>query len=108
MTAIRVFTDEDVYGSVAVALCRAGIEALSTPKAGRLSESDESQLDWATQQGRVIVTFNVAHFANLHATWLNNGRHHAGVIVSQQRSIGEVVRRVCHLASQLSAEMMRD
>jgi hypothetical protein len=31
MTAIRFFTDEDVYGSVAPALRRAGRDALSTP-----------------------------------------------------------------------------
>jgi hypothetical protein len=44
MTAIRFFTDEDVYGSVAGALRRVGYVAVSTPEMGRLRESDESQL----------------------------------------------------------------
>jgi hypothetical protein len=34
---------------------------ISTPEAGRLSESDESQLQWAARQGRVLVSFKVSH-----------------------------------------------
>ncbi|MCI0333081.1 MAG: DUF5615 family PIN-like protein [Planctomycetes bacterium] len=57
MSAVRFFTDEDVYGSIAAALRRAGFDAISTPEAGRLHESDESQLLWAADQGYAIVTF---------------------------------------------------
>jgi hypothetical protein len=82
MTAIRFFTDEDVYGSVAGALRRAGYDAVSTPEAGRLRESDESQLHWAATEGRALVTFNVGHFAAQHAEWMRCGLYHAGIIVS--------------------------
>jgi len=61
MSAPRFFTDEDVYSGVAVGLRKAGLDAISTPEAGRLGESDESQLAWAAQERRVLVTFNVAH-----------------------------------------------
>ncbi len=108
MAAIRFFTDEDVYGAIAVALRRARIDACSTPEVGRRGQSDESQLEWASAQGRVFVTFNVAHFAKLHACWLRQGRHHAGIIVSSQRSIGEVVRRLLHLSSRIDSESMHD
>ena len=108
MTAIRLLTDEDVYGSIAAALCRAGFDAVSTPDAGRLGESDESQLLWAASQGRVLVTFNVAHFAGLHASWLRRDRHHAGIVVTYQRPIGDVLRRLLHLANSLDSEAMCD
>jgi hypothetical protein len=108
MAAIRFFTDEDVYGAIAAALRRARIDARSTPEAGRGGLSDESQLEWALAQGRVIMTFNVAHFADLHSTWLQQGRHHAGIIVSSQRPIGDVVRRLLHLSGELDSESMRD
>jgi len=68
MIAIRFFTDEDVYGVIAVALRAAGYDARSAPESGRRGESDESQLEWAGNEGRVLVTFNVSHFANLHTT----------------------------------------
>ena len=108
MTAIRLFTDEDVYGAIAPALRRACFDAVSTPEASRLRESDESQLLWSTNEGRVLVTFNVAHFAGMHAAWLRSGCHHAGIAVSVQRPIGDVLRRLLHLANKLDADAMRD
>ena len=108
MTAIRFFMDEDVYGAVAPALRRASIDALSTREAGRGGESDESQLDWASKENRALFTFNVAHFTALHAARIAQGRHHAGIIVSSQRPVGEVIRRLLRLASALEAEAMRD
>lgn len=108
MTAMRFFMDEDVYGAVALALRRAGIDAISTTETGRVGESDESQLDWASDAERVIVTFNVGHFADLHAGRLAQGRRHAGIVVSSQRPIGEVLRRLLHLARALDAEAMCD
>lgn len=108
MTTIRFFTDEDVYGAIALALSKAGIDVVSTPKVGRLGETDESQLTWASNEGRTLVTFNVAHFAYLHADWAKQGRHHAGIIVSTQRPIGDLLRRLRHLADALDADTMRD
>ena len=49
--------DEDVYGAVAPALRRAAIDALSTTEAGRVGESDESQLDWASNENRTWAPF---------------------------------------------------
>jgi hypothetical protein len=108
MAAIRFFTDEDVYGAIAAALRRARIDVCSTPQVSRRGQSDESQLEWASAEGRVFFTFNVAHFAGLHAAWLRQGRHHAGVVVSSQRPIGDAVRRLLHLSGELDAESMRD
>jgi hypothetical protein len=108
MANIRFFTDEDVYEAVATALRRTRIDACSTPEVGRSGQSDQSQLEWASAEGRVMVTFNVAHFAALHAIWLRQGRHHSGIIVSAQRPIGDVVRRLLHLSGTLDRESMRD
>ena len=104
MSLIRFFTDEDVYGAVAVELRRKGYDAVSTPETGRNRESDESQLNWAVQENRVFVTFNVAHFANLHSQYLSNGKHHFGIIVSGQLQLGEILR----LAQQRDADSMID
>ena len=108
MTSIRFFTDEDVYGAIAVQLRAAGFDAVSTPDVDRLGELDKSQLEWAAQEDRVFVTFNVTHFAQLHYQWMTISRHHAGVIVSRQRPIGAVMRRLLHLARTLDADGMQD
>jgi hypothetical protein len=108
MPPIRFFTDEDVYGSLAPKLRDTGFDAVSTPEVNRLGESDASQLEWAAQEGRVFLTFNVGHFARLHHEWLIGARHHAGVIVSSQRPIGDLLRRVLALASALTPDEMQD
>ncbi|MBS0211051.1 MAG: DUF5615 family PIN-like protein [Planctomycetes bacterium] len=108
MSAIKFFTDEDVYGAIAVALRRAGFDAISTSEARRLGTSDADQLDWATNEGRVLVTFNVADFAQLHADWLARGQHHAGIAVSSQRHIGDLARRLLHFGNTVAAEAMID
>ena len=108
MSRIRFFTDEDVYSAVAQGLHQAGWDALSTPQAGRLAESDESQLHFAASEGRVLVTFNVAHFVQLHSAWLSANEHHAGIVVSSQRPVGDTLRRLLALAAALDAATMRD
>lgn len=108
MSKPAFFTDEDLYASVAVALRKSGFDAVSTPDADRLGESDDSQLAWAAAQDRVLVTFNVAHFSALHSNWMCNDRHHAGILVSSQRSIGDTVRRILHLAGTVDATEMLD
>lgn len=108
MTAATFFTDEDVYAAVATALRKAGLDAVSTPDAGRRGEADVSQLAWAAEKGRVLVTFNVAHFVALHAAWIQQSRHHADIVVSSQRPVGEVVRRLLQLARALDAEALRN
>jgi len=105
---ICFFTDEDIYAAVAPALRRLGHDALSTPESGRRGQSDESQLEWAALHDRAIVTFNVRHFAKLHRDWIDQGRHHAGIIVSSQRTIGDVIARLRRMAATLDAETLKD
>lgn len=76
MSAPKFFTDEDVYSGVAAGLRKAGLDAVSTPETGRLGESDESQLGWAAQEGRVLVSFNVVGWSIL-ATGRLKGRRGA-------------------------------
>ncbi len=108
MSQIRIFTDEDIYGATAPALRQVGIDAISTPEAGRIGQSDESQLEWAGDEGRALMSFNVAHFAHLHWVWIQGRRHHAGIIVSSQQPIGEFLGRLQRLAKKLDADAMRD
>lgn len=108
MSDIRLFTDEDVFGDLAVILRSHGFDAISTPEARRLSEPDPDQLSWCHANDRTIITFNVGHFAALHYDWLVTGKHHAGIIVSHQRPIGDLARRLLRLSRTLTAEEMVD
>ncbi|HEY5866338.1 MAG TPA: DUF5615 family PIN-like protein [Candidatus Tectomicrobia bacterium] len=108
MASIRFFTDEDVYSAIATQLQAAGFDAVSTPGVNRLGALDVCQLAWAAQEDRALVTFNVAHFAQLYYQWMASLRHHAGVIVSRQRPIGDIMRRLLRLGNTHTAADMQD
>jgi hypothetical protein len=65
-------------------------------------------LEWASTEGFAIVTFNVAHFAQLHREWLTSGRHHCGIVVSNQRPINILLKKLLNLARSLTREEMQD
>ena len=105
---IQVYTDEDMYGTLARALRERGYDALSTPEAENTGQTDDEQLRYAIAQQRAIVTFNVADFVQLHTEYLHANIAHCGIIVSKRVPIGEVVKRMLHLLNSLTADEMRN
>jgi predicted nuclease of predicted toxin-antitoxin system len=104
---LRLFFDEDVHAALAAALRKRGYDAVLALEEKRLSLSDESQLNFATQENRCLVTFNVGDFVRLHNRWIDEGREHAGIIVSKQLPVGESLRRLLALLQKESGESMR-
>lgn len=47
-------------------------------------------------------------FVQLHTQYLNSGRSHAGIIVSDQLGTGVILRRLLKLINDRSAEEMRN
>ena len=94
---IRLFTDEDVTWRVAANLEHLGYDVESTKRAKRGAQRipDYSQLKYAMQEGRAILTFNRADFEQLHHDWQARGWKHPGIIVSNQvPDLAELTRRV--------------
>src|SRR5437588_633736 len=94
---IRVYTDEDVDPAAAEQLGRQGYDALSCLEAGNHNQGlpDEWQLQFATDNGRAIVSYNVSHYATLDGLWKTSGREHYGMILlSRRMSIGELGRQL--------------
>ena len=55
MSQIRLYIDEDSGNlSLVESLRNSAVEVMTTSDANKLSSSDEKQLIWATEQGRVI------------------------------------------------------
>ena len=72
--AIRFYLDEHVAKAVAGGLRRRGIDVLTVHEAGLLSEPDETHLNRAAREGRVIFTQD-RDFLKLHG----DGASHAGI-----------------------------
>ena len=111
MSEIRLHLDEDVEAHALVQALRGrGVDVTTTSEAGLVETSDEAQLLWSTQVHRALLTYNAADFCRLHARFMEEGRHHAGIILAEQQrhSVGEMMRSVLRLAATLDAEAMTD
>jgi hypothetical protein len=109
MAQIRWYIDEDAMRNAFVGALRdAVVDVVTVADVDRLGATDAEQLAWATDQGRVLYTFNVKDFSLLHSQWLAHDKNHAGIVVvpRQRYSIGEQVRGLMNLADRCLAEDM--
>jgi hypothetical protein len=59
MSQVRLYLDEDTLRKAFVQTLREnGIDVVTVSDTNNLGRIDEEQLIWATEQGRVIYTFN--------------------------------------------------
>lgn len=72
---IRFHLDEHLAKLVAHALCQYGFDVTRPSEVGLLSADDPEQLEFATSEGRVLVTHD-DDFLRLHA----QGIDHAGIV----------------------------
>jgi predicted nuclease of predicted toxin-antitoxin system len=108
---IHLYLDEDAMRHSLVRALRArGVDVMTALDAGMIEREDREHLDYATQQGRVICTFNVGDFYRLHSEYAAQGKRHAGIILMQQQSlsVGEQMRRMLKLIANKSAEEMEN
>jgi hypothetical protein len=108
---IRLYVDEDAMARALVRGPRErGVDVTNVLDAGMSEQDDMAQLEYATERGRVLYTFNVGHFCQLHAQHLAQGKCHAGIIVvfRQCYAVGEQLRRLLQLISMKSAEEIRN
>jgi Domain of unknown function (DUF5615) len=108
---LALYFDEDSMSRALVAALRArGVDVLTALEADRIERPDEEHLEYATSQGRVLCSYNVADFNRLHTIYLQTARTHAGLILVRQQlySIGEQMRRLLRLMAARSPEAMRN
>jgi hypothetical protein len=105
---IALYADEDVHKAFAREIRRRGFDAVSADEEDQREVADEQQLEYATSLGRVILTHNREDYAPLHEKWLSEGREHAGIVLSTQIPLGEMIRRTLRFLDQVTADEMRN
>ena len=96
--------DEDVSVVLAAMLRARGFTVTTARDSGQLGRSDEDQLTFAADAGRLLLTHNRADFERLQRSWLEAGRSHSGIIIARRRLPVEVARRLGRLLVRLPAE----
>jgi predicted nuclease of predicted toxin-antitoxin system len=103
--AIRFFFDQHVAGAVVRGLRRRGVDVLTAHEAGRCGIPDPEQLQFATENERVVMTFDPDYLA-LH----RSGVQHAGIAwcPATQYTIGELVQLLYLLYMVTDRDAMRN
>jgi len=70
--------------------------------------TDIDQLAFAAGKGRSFFSYNRRHFAKIHYDWMKLKKSHAGMILSDQLTIGVVLRRLMRLYFSLNSDEMRN
>lgn len=78
---MKVYLDEDLSPSVALLLRQRGVDATSAHDVGNGQLQDRAQLEYATREGRAIVTRNVVDFLQLAHNAVATNTAHAGIVL---------------------------
>jgi hypothetical protein len=111
VSEIRLYIDEDSMDQSFLQALRArGVDVRTAFDDGMVGHADDEQLRWATSQQRVLYSFNVGDFFQLHTAVITVGETHAGIILVQQQrySVGDQMRAVLKVMAATSAEDMID
>ncbi len=87
----KLFFDEDVSAIVAARLRKAGWDLITAHSTHRCRETDDSQLEFAAAEGRVLVTRNHLDFLKIHTAWIEAGKSHHGIVISLWRPSADVM-----------------
>ena len=108
MDKIKVYSDEDLSIAVSRALQLRGFKAYTTVEQGNSNNADEEQLACAHAMQAVLLSHNVQDFPRIHYDWMRQGRHHSGIIIAKQITVGKILKSFLNMASTLSNEDMKD
>lgn len=78
---MKLYLDENLSPRIAELLRAHGLDAVSAHEAGNPQLADHAQLRYATSQGRVIVTCDVADFVALATELIAANADHAGIVL---------------------------
>lgn len=105
LESIRFLLDEHVPAAVAAGLRQKGIDTATVNELGRHGLSDAEQVQYALEQGWVLVTFDSDYL-----TMARNSVPHAGIVWCAERkhSIGQLVRTLALIHATLDKEAMQN
>jgi len=99
MPAPPAYLDECIDRPFCEDLRTRGFDLLTASDAGQLAATDATRLAYATRLGRVLITYNRAHFVRHHHEFRLRGLEHSGIIVLPQTP--PLSRRVLRAAMML-------
>jgi hypothetical protein len=97
--------------ALAEALRREGFEMMTPLEAGTHGADDVTHLQWASEHGFILLTFDKQTMVPLADKWVSQGLEHGGVIVCEQMpkdAVSVIVRRLKNVAQVHTNETLRN
>ncbi len=90
-----------------------GVDVITALEEGMIERGDQKHLEYAAKLQRVLYSFNVADFYDIHSRYLSDDREHAGLILArqprqQQFTVGEQLRRLLRLIAKVPADQIKN
>ena len=103
----RLYLDENFGQTFARILTSRGFDALTAQAAGMLGRSDREQLEFAADQGRCLLSQNIAHFVVVHGQFMRGGLDHAGILLVEHNPNAAFLASKCvrRLANETDASV---
>jgi len=108
---VKLALDHHCSPQIASRLRDFGHDAVTVAERGWETETDEALLAFCVDEQRALVTNNVADFAVIVRRWALEGRSHAGLVFTSDRTmprgsgcIGQYVRALDHLVQGLRGD----
>jgi predicted nuclease of predicted toxin-antitoxin system len=108
VTNLRLVLDEHINPLLAEILGERGYDAVTVRSVGMPGATDHEILKWAARQDRAILTFNAVDFLRLAREYTKAEWEHAGIVVSDQISLRELLRRTLRLLGRRQSEDLRN
>jgi predicted nuclease of predicted toxin-antitoxin system len=102
---IKFYTDSHIAKTIVMQLRHWDVDVVRCQDVGMGDADDVTHLEYATSQGRTVITSD-EDFLALDAQWQNSGKFHAGIIyVPPQRkdAIGTIVAQLVFLHDAVAA-----
>lgn len=107
--SIDLYLDHNTHRRPARDLARYGFDVAVATDVGNRDAADEAHFEWETQHGRVLLTFDAGDFRLLAQRWAEQGRDHAGTILSEappRVTYRQLLRRRLAFLDAVSTEEM--
>jgi predicted nuclease of predicted toxin-antitoxin system len=101
---VKYLLDEDVNPRTAEIARGLGLDVASVHEIGRRTLSAGEQLEFAAQEGRVLVTRNRDDFIQATLTFFRTGQPHAGVLIIPHALPNRDPERMAHALADWQAE----
>jgi predicted nuclease of predicted toxin-antitoxin system len=108
MPAPALLVDEDVRVMLADILRQRGYIATHVLEIGRGGRSDADQLQYAAKEDRTVLTHNIRDYLVLDKLYRARQLEHAGIVVSDQLPLRELLRRTLRFLSRVAQDDARN